>query len=626
MILQALYQLAHAENLAKDLDFQDLPVAWAVMLKEDGALLGIEDRRSIPPAEGKRKSPKPVAPRLRVPLQLKRQGIKAPAYFFVDNAKYVFGCPTSDKTFSAEEGQEKSQWFRERVEECARQTGDTGAEAVACFLRRCAAGTQILPIPEECSSNDLFAFFLYSEPDRPVHLRPAIVEYWRQERQEQPSEAEDAWRCLVTGKPVSEPGLFPQIKRLPGGTPSGVSLVSFNASAFLSQGWKGNENAPISREAAETCAVALQRLLDPEYPDPDQSGATLPARRYRLTSDTTVVYWSPEKDGQETCNMFGALLEPDPAEVGEMYRSIWRGQESEVENPAAFYAMTLSGTQGRVIVRDWLETTVGEVLRNLSAYFADIQVVRNTPKPRMRDHPPALPLNVLLRGLAVNGDTNRLPPNLAAALFHAAVTGTPFPRHVLLRAIERARAEATRNEWLDLERRDARAALVKGYLNRERRHDQAARNRYPEAKKTMDPNNTNTGYLLGRLMALLEKLQTEALGEVNATIVDRYFKRASATPQTVFTHLLKGANSHLKKLRQANRGRAVFFQKQVDNLVDKLPAIPGLPQRLNLEDQGQFLLGYHHQRHWLWMSKETREQWETDQAGELASLETTETE
>jgi CRISPR-associated protein Csd1 len=486
-----------------------------------------------------------------------------------------------------------------------------------------AEGGQLVEWSDQWQSNDLFAFVLSSAPDAPVHQRPAIVEYWRKQRALSPDCSKAESRCLVTGMPFSESGLFPMLKKLPGGGTMGTSLVSFNAPAFLSHGWKSNENAPISREAAETCATALNRLLHPAYPSSHEQGATLPERRYVLTSDTVVVFWSPEPGGQETCDWMRGLLEPstDPAQVSVVYQSIWRGMAPKLENPAAFYAMTLTGTTGRAIVRDWLETTVGKVLDNVAQYFADIDLVRNTPKPKSRDHTPALPLNALLRALAVHGDKERLPPNLAAELFHVAVTGAPFPRQILQRAIERWRAESNQTEWFDLERRDARAALVKAYLNRQRRFSDYARNNYPEVNRTMDPNNTHPGYLLGRLMAVLERLQQQALGNVNATVVDRYFKRAVAAPRTVFTHLLKLRQSHERKLRRDKPRANVFLQKRIDGLLAELPGTESFPRALDLESQGLFLLGYHHERHWLWMNKEARESWAREHGIESTEIE-----
>ena len=189
--------------------------------------------------------------------------------------------------------------------------------------------------------------------------------------------------------------------------------------------------------------------------------------------------------------------------------------------------------------------------------------------------------------------------------------GTPYPFSILQRAVLRMRAEIGKTEWLDLCRRDARAALLKAVLNRRKLFYPDTCN-YKEIKETMDPTNTNPGYLLGRLMAVIERMQQTALGDVNASVVDRFFSGASATPQATFPRLLKNMRHHASKAKDGDqtRGTARWLEGQVDSILSNLD---GFPSSLNLEQQGMFVLGYHHQRHWLWMSKEKREQWEADQ-------------
>jgi len=47
MILQALRQLALAENLVEDPDFEYKPVSWRINLATDGTLVDIEDVRRV---------------------------------------------------------------------------------------------------------------------------------------------------------------------------------------------------------------------------------------------------------------------------------------------------------------------------------------------------------------------------------------------------------------------------------------------------------------------------------------------------------------------------------------------------------------------------------------------------
>ena len=158
----------------------------------------------------------------------------------------------------------------------------------------------------------------------------------------------------MTGLPVSVPGLFPKVKYVPGGQTSGTPLVSFNASAFASYGLSDNENAPISRDAAEACSTALQRLLHPAFPDPlpEHRGEVLPRRNLRLSEDTVVCYWVSESKAEPAASAIADFFEPEATEVGELYRSTQRGRVAAPEYPGQFYALTISGAQGRMIVHD----------------------------------------------------------------------------------------------------------------------------------------------------------------------------------------------------------------------------------------------------------------------------------
>jgi len=594
MILKALYELAERESLMSDPDFQWKPVAWLVRVGKSGNLLGPpQGTHYTPPAQGRRKA-KRTAKDFRVPYQPGRSGKKAPAYFLVDNAKYVFGTPTNDKSFTKAEGREKAAAFRRQVRECWEATKDEGAQAVLLLLENVASGTETLALPEDCRSNEQFAFVYELDGDLLVHERPAIQEYWRKQRAETKHQTKDPFQCLVSGKLVSEPALFPQLKKVPGkGTSSGVALVSFNKKAFWSYGFDGNENAPVSRFAAESCAAALNRLLDPAFPDPNRPGERLPPRSYRISSDTVVCFWAVSDAAQEFCDQFAPILEANPDDVKETYRSIWTGHVPTDLDASAFYALTLSGTQGRAIVRDWFESTVKDVVAHIADYFNDLRIVRNTPKGKGRDLPPQLSLTTLLRSLAPQGKVDQIPPHVAAQMVRAALSGSRYPMTVLHRALERMRAEIGNTDWQDLMQRDARAALIKAVL---------IRNFNLEVKAEMDTNNKEPGYLLGRLLAVIERAQQIALGDVNATVIDRYFSGASATPGSVFPRLLKNMRHHISKAKDGDRGGlAVWLDRQADEVMAPLS---GFPAFLPIEQQGLFVLGYHHQRHKLWQKRE----------------------
>jgi CRISPR-associated protein Csd1 len=102
---------------------------------------------------------------------------------------------------------------------------------------------------------------------------------------------------------------------------------------------------------------------------------------------------------------------------------------------------------------------------------------------------------------------------------------------------------------------------------------------------------------LGRLFAVLERAQYEALKAVNANIRDKYFSSASANPARVFPLLLRGVQDHLGKIRSSGKGGlAYWFDEQIAEVMSGLPSSEPFPSTLRLEDQGRFAVGYYHQR------------------------------
>ncbi len=186
-----------------------------------------------------------------------------------------------------------------------------------------------------------------------------------------------------------------------------------------------------------------------------------------------------------------------------------------------------------------------------------------------------LPLWLLLRSTALLGKSENVPPNLAGDVIRCILEGLPYPQTLLASAVRRIRAEQ--------EVTYPRAALIKAYLNRLNPTENLA--------VSLDLENSNTGYRLGRLFAVLEKIQEEAQPGINATIRDRYYGAASATPVTVFSTLLKLKNHHLSKLD--NKGRVSNFEKLLGEIMG---GIVDFPAHLPLADQGRFAIGYYHQR------------------------------
>jgi len=108
----------------------------------------------------------------------------------------------------------------------------------------------------------------------------------------------------------------------------------------------------------------------------------------------------------------------------------------------------------------------------------------------------------------------------------------------------------------------------------------------------LDIDHADEAYHLGRLFAALEKTQEDPTdGKLNATIKDRYFGAASATPATVFPRLLRLHQHHMNKIE--NPGLRINREKLVREICGR---IHRFPLHLSLERQGLFFIGYYHQR------------------------------
>ncbi|MEL0083015.1 MAG: type I-C CRISPR-associated protein Cas8c/Csd1, partial [Gammaproteobacteria bacterium] len=240
-----------------------------------------------------------------------------------------------------------------------------------------------------------------------------------------------------------------------------------------------------------------------------------------------------------------------------------------------FYVHGLAPNAARIAIRFWQVATVAQLAERIRQHFDDLAIVHGDKQL------PHLPLFRLLVATATQGKADNIPPNLAGETMRAILAGQPYSHSLLGAAVRRNRAEQDVTY--------PRAALIKACINRSTRY----RNPHlkEELKVALDEENSNVGYRLGRLFAVLEKTQEEANPGINATIRDRYYGAASSTPVSVFSTLLKLKNHHISKLD--SRGRATNLEKLIGQIMD---GISDFPPNLAMADQGRFAIGYYHQR------------------------------
>ena len=252
----------------------------------------------------------------------------------------------------------------------------------------------------------------------------------------------------------------------------------------------------------------------------------------------------------------------------------------------------------RISVRFFHCVTLRELGQRIAQHFEDLALVRGPHDAQYPSLKRLLQTVCLATSSQPFGDIDRLPPNLGGAIVDAIFAGenAPYPAMWLNAAVGRCRAEQAKKIQQGAHAQNvpyARAAVIKASLNRQiRRANLSAPPHLLEKEflPMLDLSNPHPAYRLGRLFAVLEKIQEEASPGLNATIRDRYYGAASSTPVAVFTTLLRLKNAHLKKL---SAGRTAQFEKLLGEV---LGPVTDFPKHLPLPDQGRFALGYYHQR------------------------------
>jgi CRISPR-associated protein Csd1 len=362
-------------------------------------------------------------------------------------------------------------------------------------------------------------------------------------------------QCIVCGNDGPVLRTHPKIKGVPNSNAAGANIIAANADAFTSYGLEQSLIAPTCPVCADRFTRAANALL---------SG---PATSLKV-GDDAFIFWTREDVGFSLSSYFS---DPQPGEVQALLRVAQEGREPADIDTTAFYAATLAGNNARIAVRDWIDTTVGAVKANLATWFRRQAIVN-----AYGEQPAPLKL-VALAGATVR-ELKDLPAATPRALLNCALTGAPAPRALLAQAVRRTRADQNVDR--------AQAALIKLVL--------CGLDRSLEERMVqLDTDTTNPAYRCGRLLAVLEQIQREALPGVNATIVDRFFGTASSAPLSVFPRLVRGAQPHLSKLERDRRGAYVALQARME---DVLGGLPDFPRVLTLEEQGRFALGYYHQR------------------------------
>lgn len=566
MILQALVN--HYENLAEQgkVDQEGwckAKVSYALNLSIDGKILGI---LSLKQEEESGKKRVWVPRQIKVPEMVTRSsGVSA--NFLCDNSKYMLGI---DKNGTNQRVLECFEAAKKRHLWLLRETLGDMAQAVKNFFEtwnpeKAEECDEIREKWEEITDGGNLIFCMglkYAQDD------PCIQETWEAARNAL-SEDEQTGICLVTGKEALISRIHKTIKGVPGAQSSGAALVSFNAPAFESYGKEQSYNAPVGRHAEFAYTTALNYLLN--------------QRKYTFQlGDSMIIFWAESaEEGYQAAFFDSVAPKPDnQEEIRGIFENLKMNRAVQIDNVTLnpeqqFYILALAPNAARLSVRFFYQNSFGNILKNLSEHYERMSVVR----PSWEDKEYMGIRDMLFETVNQNSKDKSPVPNMAAFVLQAILSGARYPASLYTDILIRIRAEQGKVTW-------GKAGIIKAYLIRNMN--------WKEGGKYMGLNEESreTSYVLGRLFSVLESIQMDANPGIKATIRDRYFNSACATPASIFPVLIKLKNSHMKKLERENGGAKIYYEKLLTELMGKLDEYP---KRLSLEEQGKFILGYYHQ-------------------------------
>lgn len=609
MILQSLYNYYQIllSDPPEDVEiaepgYSNAPVSYALNLSEQGELLDIIPL-SVPVQQGKKTVDRPK--RMNVPEQVKRS-VNVAANFLCDNAAYVLGL-TGKEAKDPAYAQKRFEAFQELNIEILEKANSPSARAVIAFLKQ--------HNPQTASQHSVIARHLeglleggnliFQVRGKNVLDDPEIRRVWEESRTGQQA---TEMQCLVTGQKEPVARLHPDIKGVPGAQTKGASLVSFNLDAFTSYGKEQGANSPISQRVASGYGVALNYLLSRQNPN-----------RPIFFGDTTVVYWADAPD-KRYASAFYSFLNPEfqqeqeesepeenkgkrkrakeaEKEMGKVAEAVQQGKAIDLaalreglDESTRFYVLGLAPNASRLAVRFFLTEPFGIFAERIMQHYDDLQIEKE-----YANQPTYIsPYRILAE--CVSPKVTRRDEELKSswglmggALMRSILTGAPYPEGLYAAILNRIRHDSD-EEKRSVKINYIRAAYIKAHLIRKFRRQ--GQNPYQEAlQMSLNESYTHPAYVLGRLFAVLEKAQREAIGQnINATIKDRYFTSACASPASVFPTLLRLSHHWTNKAEYGG-----VSDRKIQDLLGMLPAQP-FPPRLSLDEQGVFVLGYYHQR------------------------------
>lgn len=444
-----------------------------------------------------------------------------------------------------------------------------------------------------------------------------VNQWWAEGRKSLISRSDEASaRCLITGQPTSPLATLPVIGGLQavGGHSRGEALFCFDKDAFRSYGLKQSANAPVSEEAFAVVKEAMNDLL-----------AGAPAMYNReakrefypmcpIYAGMKFLHWYDFSLNPEDDPIYGEFQggEEEQEEIEEARRQIEREKQDKADRAVQailsgdtslrlrgeYHILLISGNNGRAMIRRYEHGSYEELQENLRKWTEDLRLQDRLGTGRVQAKKLSTRLTRLVNrtnksGRELSDQIKRELSSVTPAIIMAIINGTPLPDVVAVRALAYIRSQllSANDEGRRSLLPDAIACQwLKAWVNRKRR----MRNEEEMLMDCYKSDFPNAAYHCGAWLAVYANLQRAAMGEVNATLVQRFYASASRTPALVFGTLERMGEVYLDMLHKDKPGLDRVYEEKLNAVCAFFgyDSDHRLPATLNLEEQSYFALGY----------------------------------
>ena len=571
--------------LTKD-GYSKVNITYLIQLSINGDLLDIVPHTQTVIVK---KNQKEVPTEMILPL---RQSVpKIIGNFLEHRPLYIFGLDTEVKgeKFYYESKKSKESFASMKIEnQCFSNMSGKVGKAINKFIEKWEPSKELQnPILAKIISSYNNVYYSFCVLDDDIYFAnedKEILEKWEDIFHNRENDGRDGY-CCITGKRSIIARINNNLKGIAGGQPSGVNIVSCKSNSGESYGLTEGYVASISIDAMNNYTSAFNFLAESKH-------------NKAMLGDMTILFWSKTNEQSIVYDdFFGFTSELLPSDgLIELDNTLKSGiqlfkqgilpdfDSLKINENTEFFVLGVKPNASRLSIKLFEKCCFGNMLKNLQKHIIDMQLedgqsipslywcLKETVSPKTKDKP---------------------NPALISAFMESILRGTMYPKSVFCSIISRIKTDQDEDKNKYIKINNTRVSMIKAYLNRKER----IKGKGEFIKMALNEESKNEAYLCGRLFAILEKLQTDALGNVNAGLKSRFFGSACSAPLLVFPRLLKLAQNHIAK---SDRGG--YYESLISSIINNLEN--NFPKTLSIEEQGKFILGYYQQNKDLYKKKE----------------------